>query len=119
MSSIIPDIYIGTVLAEVSIKRVCLTQYNSPLDTMGYAFTFAFIRIIGVSTRLTYIWSGAGSIPIGAYVHYPTISTNMLEGVHDRETSSTNDEAVSRNNWRRDAKFMWVALIPHTIRCAS
>ncbi|KAF9220277.1 glycosyltransferase family 4 protein [Gyrodon lividus] len=37
------------------------------IDTMGYAFTFPAVA-----------WLTRASVPIGAYVHYPTISTDML-----------------------------------------
>ncbi|KAI9566213.1 glycosyltransferase family 4 protein [Boletus coccyginus] len=37
------------------------------IDTMGYAFTFPVVA-----------WLTRASVPIGAYIHYPTISTDML-----------------------------------------
>ncbi|KAF8123271.1 UDP-Glycosyltransferase/glycogen phosphorylase [Boletus edulis] len=40
------------------------------IDTMGYAFTFPAVA-----------WLTRASIPIGAYIHYPTISTDMLARV--------------------------------------
>ncbi|KAH0832377.1 glycosyltransferase family 4 protein [Lanmaoa asiatica] len=40
------------------------------IDTMGYAFTFPVVA-----------WLTRTSVPIGAYVHYPTISTDMLARV--------------------------------------
>lgn len=40
---------------------------------MGYAFTFPLAAIF--------------SIPVGAYVHYPTISTTMMSRVKDRQQS--------------------------------
>ncbi|KIJ15033.1 glycosyltransferase family 4 protein [Paxillus involutus ATCC 200175] len=40
------------------------------IDTMGYAFTFPAVA-----------WLTGASVPIGAYVHYPTISTDMLARV--------------------------------------
>src|SRR5271154_281688 len=42
------------------------------IDTMGYAFTLAFCK---------YLFP---SIPVGAYVHYPTISTDMLDSLDDK-----------------------------------
>ncbi|KIV88619.1 hypothetical protein PV10_08286 [Exophiala mesophila] len=41
------------------------------IDTMGYAFGLAFCRFL------------FPKIPTGAYVHYPTISTDMLESLDD------------------------------------
>jgi alpha-1,2-mannosyltransferase len=42
------------------------------IDTMGYAFTLSFCK---------YLFP---SVPTAAYVHYPTISTDMLESLDDR-----------------------------------
>ncbi|OSC98020.1 glycosyltransferase family 4 protein [Trametes coccinea BRFM310] len=52
------------------------------IDTMGYAFTFPVVSLLG-------------NIPIGAYVHYPTISTTMLSRVRSRTQGVTNSEAIS------------------------
>lgn len=41
------------------------------IDTMGYAFTLAFCK---------YLFP---SVPTAAYVHYPTISTDMLDSLED------------------------------------
>lgn len=41
------------------------------VDTMGYAFTLAFSKLL------------FPSVPTGAYVHYPTISTDMLQSLDD------------------------------------
>ncbi|KIM53165.1 glycosyltransferase family 4 protein [Scleroderma citrinum Foug A] len=40
------------------------------MDTMGYAFTFPVVA-----------WLTRAAVPIGAYVHYPTVSTDMLARV--------------------------------------
>ena len=42
------------------------------VDTMGYAFTLAYCRLL-------FPW-----VPTGAYVHYPTISTDMLQSLDDK-----------------------------------
>ena len=44
--------------------------FHATADTMGYAFTFPVV-----------VWLTRASVPIGAYVHYPTISTDMLARV--------------------------------------
>lgn len=41
------------------------------IDTMGYAFTLALCKWL------------FPHVPTGAYVHYPTISTDMLSSLHD------------------------------------
>ncbi|GLB38552.1 putative ALG11 mannosyltransferase N-terminus [Lyophyllum shimeji] len=52
------------------------------IDSMGYAFTFHVVSFLG-------------RIPVGAYVHYPTISTDMLARVKSRKAWHTNTSAVS------------------------
>lgn len=42
------------------------------VDTMGYAFTVAFCKLL------------FPTVPTGAYVHYPTISTDMLQSLDDK-----------------------------------
>ena len=49
---------------------------------MGYAFTFHVVSFFG-------------RIPIGAYVHYPTISTDMLARVQSRSRWHTNAHSIS------------------------
>lgn len=45
------------------------------IDTMGYAFTLAFCKFL------------FPRVATGAYVHYPTISTDMLESLDDASAS--------------------------------
>ncbi|TFY51958.1 hypothetical protein EVG20_g10766 [Dentipellis fragilis] len=52
------------------------------IDTMGYAFTFFAV-------------SWLTGVPIGAYVHYPTISTDMLARIQSRKTTHTNSDAIA------------------------
>jgi alpha-1,2-mannosyltransferase len=47
------------------------------VDTMGYAFALGFCKIL------------FGDVPTGAYVHYPTISTDMLSSL-DPESPTGN-----------------------------
>ncbi|KAG6829127.1 hypothetical protein H0H92_005601 [Tricholoma furcatifolium] len=63
------------------------------IDTMGYAFTFHVVTILG-------------SIPVGAYVHYPTISTDMLERVRSRKKWHTNTTTVSSSSILSKAKLL-------------
>ncbi|KAF9242562.1 mannosyltransferase [Melanogaster broomeanus] len=54
------------------------------IDTMGYAFTFPAVA-----------WLTRASVPIGAYVHYPTISTDMLARVRGRVMENACQASVS------------------------
>ncbi|RCI07140.1 asparagine-linked glycosylation protein [Rhizopus stolonifer] len=53
-------------------------------DTMGYAFTFPLTHYL-VSTK------------IAAYVHYPTISSDMVNRVYERRSQYNNDPRFSQN----------------------
>ncbi|KDQ21583.1 glycosyltransferase family 4 protein [Botryobasidium botryosum FD-172 SS1] len=73
------------------------------IDTMGYAFTFFLLRLLGIKSST----GSNSSIPIGAYVHYPTISTDMLARVRDRRASHTNDARVAGSTLRSQAKLLY------------
>ncbi len=61
---------------------------RSDADSMGYAFTFPFVRLV------------AGSeVAIGAYVHYPTVSADMVKRV--RERSAGVENAGASDSWLR------------------
>ncbi|ORX38870.1 hypothetical protein BD324DRAFT_617618 [Kockovaella imperatae] len=56
------------------------------LDSMGYAFTWPFVRFICGS-----------EIAIGAYVHYPTVSSDMVKRVRERSFGIEN--AGASGSW--------------------
>ncbi len=60
------------------------------VDTMGYVFALAFSRFL------------FPTIPTGAYVHYPTISTDMLGSLTDEGGQGVN--AGTGKGWRGWAK---------------
>ncbi|PIL35103.1 hypothetical protein GSI_02891 [Ganoderma sinense ZZ0214-1] len=64
------------------------------IDTMGYAFTFPVVSLLG-------------NIPIGAYVHYPTISTTMVSRVKSRAAGHTNSATISSSNVLSTGKLLY------------
>ena len=54
------------------------------LDTMGYAFTIPLFKYIG-------------GCKVGCYVHYPTISTDMLKKVNERAEDFNNARFISQS----------------------
>ena len=68
---------------------------------MGYAFTFPLIAYLSLLPGLR-----IRPIPVGAYVHYPTISTDMLERVQLRKSVYNNDSDVANSKWKTKAKLM-------------
>ena len=86
------------------------------IDTMGYAFTLAFSKML------------FPSVPTGAYVHYPTISTDML-GSLDDETGLKGVNAgagkglrgqLKRRYWLAFARlYGWVGGHVDVVMCNS
>lgn len=64
------------------------------IDTMGYAFTLALCKWL------------FPDVPTGAYVHYPTISTDMLKSLHD-EVGGRGLNAGMGKGWRGKAKQLY------------
>lgn len=80
MANLVPDLYVGKC---INCPVDAIFHFNEPfLDSMGYAFTF---HVVAQLAR----------IPIGAYVHYPTISVDMLARVKSRKSWHTNAGAIS------------------------
>ncbi|KIO29283.1 glycosyltransferase family 4 protein [Tulasnella calospora MUT 4182] len=87
---------IGSVV--LALEAVDALVPDIYIDTMGYAFTFNLIA--GLSRIFT-------RIPAGAYIHYPTISTDMLERVKSRKAGHTNEDAVAKSRWKSTAKLVY------------
>ena len=86
------------------------------IDTMGYAFTLAFCH---------YLFP---RIPTAAYVHYPTISTDMLDSLNDKTgEQGVNSGAgvgwkgkVKKQYWHLFAKlYGWVGDKIDLVMCNS
>lgn len=86
------------------------------IDTMGYAFTLAFCKLL------------FPSVPTGAYVHYPTISTDMLGSLDDTTglrgvnagTGKGLRGQVKRQYWLAFARlYGWVGSHVDVVMCNS
>jgi alpha-1,2-mannosyltransferase len=73
---------------------------------MGYAFTFPIVAIVATLAGRT--------VPIGAYVHYPTISTTMLNRVQSRAAGVTNSSTVASSPVLSRGK-LWYASLTYLI----
>ncbi|CAF1185797.1 unnamed protein product [Didymodactylos carnosus] len=69
-------------------------------DSMGYAFTYPLFRYIGSSKVL-------------CYVHYPTISTDMLERVTERRITYNNRGFISNNIYLSKLKLYYYKLFAY------
>lgn len=77
------DVFLG----EPETLATC-GYHTDRADSMGYAFTFPFVRLI------------AGSqFAIGAYIHYPTVSADMVKRVRERVEGVEN--AGASKSWLR------------------
>ena len=86
------------------------------VDTMGYAFTLAFCKWL------------FPTVPTGAYVHYPTISTDMLASLDDKSgVQGVNSGAgkglkgtLKRRYWQLFAQlYGWVGRHVDVVMCNS
>jgi len=80
------------------------------IDTMGYAFSFNVVLLLG-------------GVNVGAYVHYPTISKSMLARVRSRQHGYTNSNAVSSSMVLSQGKLLYYRLFMYyyaqSLRMAS
>jgi alpha-1,2-mannosyltransferase len=93
LSKFVPDLYIGSLRFLPPPPRT--TERNFcyfVADSMGYAFTFHVVAWLA-------------GIPVGAYVHYPTISTDMLARVETRQTTYANSSAITSSTVRSRLKL--------------
>ncbi|KAJ6044564.1 uncharacterized protein N7446_002757 [Penicillium canescens] len=86
------------------------------IDTMGYAFTLALCKWL------------FPTVPVGAYVHYPTISTDMLASLDDQSgVQGINSGAgkgwkgkIKRRYWQLFARlYGWVGQQIDVVMCNS
>mmetsp|Transcript_36072 Transcript_36072/g.114670 ORF Transcript_36072/g.114670 Transcript_36072/m.114670 type:complete len:498 (-) Transcript_36072:175-1668(-) len=78
-------------------EALCHFRPDVFVDTMGYAFTFPIFALLG-------------GCRIGCYVHYPTISTDMLARVRSRDVGVCNDAAIARSGILSNAKLVYYQL---------
>ncbi len=64
------------------------------IDTMGYAFTLPVFKYLG-------------NCKVGCYVHYPTISTDMLDKVRSRAKSYNNRRGIANSAIATNLKLVY------------
>eukprot|EP00457_Paulinella_chromatophora_P004208 gb/GEZN01004218.1/.p1 GENE.gb/GEZN01004218.1/~~gb/GEZN01004218.1/.p1 ORF type:complete len:484 (-),score=62.20 gb/GEZN01004218.1/:533-1984(-) len=90
---------LGQSLGSVVLAAEALWAYPAHLwlDTTGYAFSFPIARFLFCCR-------------VGCYVHYPTISTDMLSRVVARRPSYNNDAVISSNVLLSRSKVLYYRL---------
>lgn len=70
------------------------------IDSMGYAFTLPLFKYFG-------------GCKVACYVHYPTISTNMLQRVSQREATYNNASIVSNSSVLTGVKIIYYRIFAY------
>lgn len=83
---------IGSVI--VALEAIGKLVPHVYLDTVGYSFTFVVFKLIGLCKT-------------AAYIHYPTISSDMLQSVSNREISVNNSMAIRNSRFRSTVKLVY------------
>lgn len=83
---------LGSVFLGLEALEKCIP--NVYLDTMGYAFTLPLFKYLG-------------GCKVGCYVHYPTISTDMLDKVRTRRAGFNNKRGIANNRFATKFKLFY------------
>lgn len=96
---------LGQSLGSVFLGIEALSKHPPDIfiDTMGYAFTLPIFKYIG-------------GCKIGSYVHYPTISTDMLRRVQSRVSAHNN---IVRNPFATYVKLVYYRLFARMYSCVG
>jgi len=78
-------------LALEALEKCCPDVF---LDTMGYAFALPIFKYFG-------------NCKVGCYVHYPTISTDMLDKVRSRKSGFNNKRGIANSRWATKIKLIY------------
>ncbi|XP_077984444.1 GDP-Man:Man(3)GlcNAc(2)-PP-Dol alpha-1,2-mannosyltransferase-like [Glandiceps talaboti] len=76
------------------------------LDSMGYAFTIPLFKYLG-------------GCQVGCYVHYPTISTDMLSRVKERKKTYNNPNFISRSSLLTSIKILYYRIFAYVYGVAG
>jgi alpha-1,2-mannosyltransferase len=76
------------------------------IDTMGYAFTLPLFKWLG-------------GCRVGCYVHYPTVSTDMLSRVRDRTSGYNNKAFIARSSLLSCFKLIYYKMFAFMYRLAG
>eukprot|EP00761_Pharyngomonas_kirbyi_P014795 gb/GECH01014825.1/.p1 GENE.gb/GECH01014825.1/~~gb/GECH01014825.1/.p1 ORF type:complete len:471 (+),score=79.82 gb/GECH01014825.1/:1-1413(+) len=90
---------LGQSIGSVVLAAEALLKHTPDvfIDTVGYAFTYPLARL-------------AGRCSVAAYVHYPTISTDMLAAVVSRQVAVHNTSRVASSAIRSYVKLLYYGI---------
>merc|ERR1712046_402815 len=75
---------------------ICINGFipDVAIDTMGIPFAYPLLKLIF-------------GCKVIAYIHYPTISTDMLKMVKERKESYNNNSTLSKSRFRSVLKLIY------------
>jgi glycosyltransferase involved in cell wall biosynthesis len=87
---------LGQSIGSMLVAWECLVRFNPDIwvDTTGYAFTLPVAKLLAACR-------------VACYVHYPTITTDMLRRVHDRRPTYNNGSWISQSAGATYAKLLY------------
>jgi alpha-1,2-mannosyltransferase len=93
---------LGQSIGSIFLGWEALVKFNPDIyiDTMGYAFTLPLFKYVG-------------KCDVGCYVHYPTISTDMLSKVSDRRATYNNASFITRSRILSGVKLIYYKLFAY------
>ncbi|CDQ75611.1 GDP-Man:Man(3)GlcNAc(2)-PP-Dol alpha-1,2-mannosyltransferase [Oncorhynchus mykiss] len=91
---------IGQSVGSIFLGWEALTEFvpDVYIDSMGYAFTLPVFKYLG-------------GCHVASYVHYPTISTDMLSVVRERNPRFNNADYISNNLFLSAVKVVYYCLL--------
>ena len=93
---------LGQSIGSIFLGWEALVKFNPDIyiDTMGYAFTLPLFKYVA-------------KCQVGCYVHYPTISTDMLSKVSDRRATYNNASFITRSRILSGLKLIYYKLFAY------
>eukprot|EP00298_Acanthocystis_sp_HF-20_P002103 c12561_g1_i2.p1 GENE.c12561_g1_i2~~c12561_g1_i2.p1 ORF type:complete len:482 (+),score=157.99 c12561_g1_i2:26-1471(+) len=90
---------LGQTIGGLFCALECLLKFQPDIfiDTTGHAVTFPVFKLLGGSN-------------VACYVHYPTISTDMLGVVRDGSSAHNNNKSIASSPLKTKAKLIYYEL---------
>lgn len=87
---------LGSIILGLEALWRCVPDFY--LDSMGYAFTYPVFQVLAASK-------------VACYVHYPFISTDMLDRVSNRSSAFNNASIIASSSLLSSGKWLYYWII--------
>eukprot|EP00924_Labyrinthula_sp_SR-Ha-C_P001072 maker-scaffold_7-snap-gene-12.39-mRNA-1 protein AED:0.15 eAED:0.18 QI:0/0/0/1/0.5/0.33/3/0/429 len=108
---------LGQSLGSMVTAFECCLFSNFPVffDTMGASFTLPVVK----SFSFLFLPFTGGITRCISYVHYPTISTDMLNVVKNKESTYNNDVNLASSGLKTQIKLIYYRFFARLYRCTG